>query len=141
MNANIPTKASAAWSPDNWLRFWSNPSAALAAERVPTVVAPDVFGVWPRSAEPVRGVTQYTQRIVDLLTLVPDLRLSLGERASDGAFVFLRWTARGTSPDGQSFEGIGVDRVRLRDGLVTENLIMSDLPIFEHLTRFASRAT
>jgi hypothetical protein len=33
-------------------------------------------------------------------------------------------------------KGIGTDRVRLRDGLVAESLIMSDLAVFEHLARF-----
>ena len=43
---------------------------------------------------------------------------------------------RGTGPDG-AFQAIGVDRVRLRYGLVAENLIVSDHPIFAVLARRA----
>ena len=69
--------------------------------------------------------------------MVPDLRLELGEHATSGEFVFLRWTARGTGPDGP-FEGIGTDRFRLREGLVAESLIMSDLAVFEPLARLVA---
>jgi SnoaL-like domain len=108
-------------------------------ERVPKVVTPDVVAVWPRIPEPVHGSGEYARRIVDLLTLAPDLRLELGEHATGGEFVFLRWSARGTGPDGP-FEGIGTDRFRLRGGLVAESLIMSDLAVFEHLARSVRRA-
>jgi hypothetical protein len=70
--------------------------------------------------------------------VVPDLRLELGEHAANGGFVFLRWTARGTGPDGP-FQGIGTDRFRLRDRLVAESPIMSGLPVFGALARFAER--
>ena len=111
------------WSVDGWLAFWSDPSAEVALKRVPTVVTPDVEAVWPRVPGRLRGTGEYAQRIVDLLALVPDLRLELGEHAASGGFVFLRWTDRGTGPDGP-FEGIGTDRLRLRGGLVAESLIM-----------------
>jgi SnoaL-like domain len=130
-----PAKSARGWSVEGWRAFWSAPSAEVALERVPTVVTPDVVAVWPRIPEPVRGSDEYARRIVDLLALVPDLRLELGEHATDGEFAFLRWSARGTGPDG-AFEGIGTDRFRLRDGLVAESLIMSDLAVFEHLARF-----
>jgi hypothetical protein len=58
------------------------------------------------------------------------------EHATNGEFVFLRWNGRGTGPDG-AFQAIGVDRVRLRDGLVAENLILSDHPIFAVLAKRA----
>ena len=125
------------WSIDGWVGFWANPSPDLALKRVPTVVTPDVEAVWPRIPGRLRGSGEYAQRIVDLLAVVPDLRLELGEHATNGDVVFLRWTARGTGPDGP-FEGIGTDRFRLRDGLVAESLIMSDLPVFEHLARLVT---
>jgi hypothetical protein len=124
------------WSVENWRGFWSNPSAEVALRRIPGIVAPEVVATWPRSTRQVRGPVEYAQRVVDLLALVPDLRLTLAEQARDGEFVFIRWVARGTGPDG-SFEGIGTDRIRLRDGLVVENLIMSDLAIFDALARRA----
>ena len=132
----MPAEARSAkgWSVDGWRAFWSAPSAEVALKRVPAVVTPDVEAVWPRVPGRLRGSADYARRIVDLLTVVPGLRLELGEHAADGGFVFLRWTARGTGPDGP-FEGIGTDRLRLRDGLVAESLIMSDLAVFGALAR------
>ena len=126
------------WSVDSWRAFWSAPSPEVALKRVPAVVTPDVEAVWPRVPGRLRGRGEYARRIVDLLAVVPDLRLELGEHAANGEFVFLRWTARGTGPDGP-FEGIGTDRIRLRGGLVAESLIMSDLPIFGALARVVER--
>jgi hypothetical protein len=131
------TKSTHGWSVDGWRAFWNAPSPEVALERVPTVVTPDVEAVWPRAPGRLRGSGEYVQRIVDLLAVVPDLRLELGEHAADGDVVFIRWAARGTGPDGP-FEGIGTDRLRLRNGLVAESLIMSDLPVFEALARFVA---
>ena len=131
---SVEAQAASGWSVDGWRAFWGAPSPELALKRVPTVVTPDVEAVWPRVPRRVRGSGEYAHRIVDLLAVVPDLRLELGEHAASGEFVFLRWSARGTGPDGP-FEGIGTDRFRLRDGLVAESLIMSDMPVFEHLAR------
>ena len=122
------------WSVDGWSAFWAAPTADVALKRVPTVVTPDVEAVWPRVPGRLRGRDEYARRIVDLLALVPDLRLELGEHAANGDVVFLRWTARGTGPDGR-FEGIVTDPFRLRGGLVAESLIMSDLPVFDGLAR------
>lgn len=122
------------WSVGGWIGFWSNPSAEVARARIPTVVAPDVTATWPRSLRQVHGAQEYAERVTTLLALVPDLRLELCEQARDGDVVFLRWAARGTGPDG-AFAGIGTDRIRLRDGLVTDNLIMSDMPVFRHLAK------
>lgn len=125
------------WSVDGWRAFWGDPSPDVAFKRVPTVVTPDVEAIWPRVPGRVRGRDEYARRIVDLLAVVPDLRLEVGEHAASGEFVFLRWAARGTGPGGP-FEGIGTDRFRLRGGLVAESLIMSDLPVFEHLARLVT---
>jgi hypothetical protein len=122
------------WTIDSWRRFWSNPSIEVARARIPTIVAPEVTATWPRSAREARGPEEYAARVVALLALVPDLRLALAEQAREGDGVFLRWTASGTGPDGP-FTGIGTDRIRLRDGLVVENLIMSDMPVFAALAR------
>ena len=122
------------WSVDGWRAFWGAPSVEVALKRVPTVVTPDVEAVWPRVSGRLWGSGEYARRVVDLLAVVPDLRLELGEHAASGDVVFLRWTARGTGPHGP-FEGIGTDRFRLRDGLVAESLIMSDLAVFGHLAR------
>ena len=134
---SVGTQAARGWSVDGWRGFWGDPSPEAALKRVPTVVTPDVEAVWPRIPGRLRGRDEYARRIVDLLAVVPDLRLELGEHALSGEFVFIRWIARGTGPDG-AFEGIGTDRFRLRDGLVAESLIMSDLPVFEALARLVA---
>ena len=90
---------------------------------------PDIAGYWPRTTRPVRGQQQYAQRIVDLLTFVPDFRAELIERATNGDVMFIRWIARGTGPNGP-FEAIGADRLLVPNGFVAENLILSDHPIF-----------
>jgi hypothetical protein len=130
----------AAWSVESWAAFWRAPDPDLARRRVPIVVTPDIVGYWPRSREPVRGATAYCQRILDLLTIVPDLRLQLEEHATNGDYVFIRWSGRGTGPDGP-FGFNGVDRIRLRDGRVVENRIISDHGLFAHLAAQADAAT
>jgi hypothetical protein len=92
------------------------------------------MGYWPRQPEPVRGVADYCQHIVDLLTMIPDARLKLEEHATNGEFVFARSSGFGTGPDG-AFEMNGLDRIRLRDGKVIENRIISDGSIFEHFAK------
>jgi hypothetical protein len=124
------------WSVGSWRTFWANPSAERALVRAPTVITDDVVGVWPHATRPVRGKQEYAQRIVALPSLIPDLHLDLMEHATNGEFVFLRWSGRGTGPDG-AFQAIGVDRVRLSDDLVAENLILSDHPIFAVLAKRA----
>jgi hypothetical protein len=121
------------FSVDHWAAFWANPHPDLAAH----VVTPDVIGHWPGDAEPVRGVTEYKRRIARILTRVPDLRLTVAEHASNGEFLFIRWIARGTG-GGRPFELSGVDRLRLRDGLVRENWVYYDPVRFESLVQGAS---
>lgn len=123
------------WSVESFAAFWTRPDPAL----VPRALTPDVAGYWPGSAEPVRGVEQYTQRIADLLALVPDFRLEVAEHAASGDCVFIRWIARGTTEDGR-FEFSGVDRVRTRDGLVAENMIFCSHPLVLRLAQSAASA-
>jgi hypothetical protein len=132
MNSKAEVPA-AGWSIESWIGFWNAPSIEIARSRVPLVCAPDIVGYWPRQA-PVRGRADYCQRIVDLLTMIPDARLKLEEHASNGEFVFARWSGSGTGPDGP-FEINGVDRMRVRSGIVIENRIISDGPIFEHFAK------
>jgi ketosteroid isomerase-like protein len=100
---------------EHWAALWANPHPELAAR----VVTPDVVGYCPGDTEPVRGVTQYKQRIARVVQRFPDLRLEVAEHASNGDFLFVRWIARCTGPEGRlTFSG--VDRIQLRDGLVKE---------------------
>jgi len=126
------------WSIDSWRGFWAKPDPETALRRIPTITAPEVEAVWPRSRHPVRGPKAYAGRVVDLLSLVPDMRLELKEHAASGDLHFIRWQARGTGPDG-AFEGIGCDRIALRGGLVVSNLVMSDMAIFERLEAMQDR--
>lgn len=127
--ANGRTAAAApVWSIDGFAAFWARPDA----RHVPRAVTTDVVGWWPGSTEPVRGVAAYTQRIADLLAMVPDFRLEVAEHAASGDFTFVRWIARGTADSGP-FEFSGVDRVRTRGGLVCENMIFADHPLLHAL--------
>jgi len=114
---------------EGWKAAWANPSPERVMTRIPLITTPNVAGYWPRTTRPVRGPKEYAQRIVDLLTFIPDFRAELVENATNGDVMFLRWVAIGTGPDGR-FEAVGVDRLIVPNGYVAENLILSDHPIF-----------
>lgn len=117
------------WSVDRFAQFWSAPSAA----DVPDLVTDDVTGWWPGADEPVRGVKTYTQALADILKLLPDMRLRVAEHATNGDVVFVRWIMSATGRKGP-FEISGIDRIRMRDGRVMENVIRFDSA---HLARLA----
>jgi hypothetical protein len=128
-----------AWSIANWTRFWANPDPDVARARIATVALPNVTAHWPYQNKTVRGIDEYRDYIIELLTLVPDLALTLEEHATDGNNSFLRWSAHGTGPDGP-IRCSGVDRVRTEGGKVIENRIFSDHCIFRTLAeRMAPR--
>lgn len=114
-------RAQLRFSVEHWAALWARPHPALAGR----VVTPDVVGYWPGDAGPVRGVTQYKQRIARVLEQVPDLRLEVAEHARNGEVLFIRWIGRGTGARGP-LEFSGVDRIWLRDGLVKEHRIYYD---------------
>lgn len=113
---------------EHWAALWANPHPALAAR----VVTPDVVGHWPGDVAPVRGVTQYRARVARLLDQVPDLRLDVAEHATNGDHLFIRWVARRAGAS-CPVELSGIDRIRLRDGLVREVLVYYDPALFEAL--------
>lgn len=117
------------WSVDRFAAFWSAPDAG----DVPALVTADVVGLWPGADEPVRGIEAYTQALRDLMALLPDIRLRVAEHAQNGEHVFVRWILRATGRKGV-FEISGIDRIRLRDGRVAENIIRFDA---DHLRRLA----
>jgi hypothetical protein len=116
----------AGFTADHFAAFWAQPDPA----RVAQAVTPDVLGFWPGRAEPVRGVDEYARAIGEVLAAVPDIRLDVLESAASGDLLFIRWRARGTGAAGP-FEMSGIDRIRLRDGLVAENVIVFDTAQFE----------
>jgi hypothetical protein len=117
------------FSVEGWKAAWADPSPERVRTRIPLIAAPDITGYWPRTTRPVRGPKDYAQRIVDLLTFIPDFRAELIEHATNGDVMFIRWIAKGTGPSGR-FEAVGADRLIVPNGYVAENLILSDHPIF-----------
>jgi hypothetical protein len=120
-----PPPSEVRFSVDHFAAFWDNPDPALVHQ----VVTDDVVGDWPGDPEPVRGVEAYTERIAEVLREIPDLRLEVAEHASNGPFMFIRWIAHGTGAAGP-IELTGIDRIRLRDGRVAENIIRYDTAAF-----------
>jgi hypothetical protein len=118
----------ARFTAQNFAQFWSNPDATLVRH----AVTPDVVGQWPGTSEAAVGTSAYADRIAKMLALIPDLRLEVLEHATNGDVLFIRWLARGTGANG-SFQMSGMDRIRLRDGLVAENVIVFDTALFEQL--------
>lgn len=119
------------WSIEGYQAFWANPDPSL----IKYVVTDDVLGDWPGDSEPVRGVGDYVSRIEEVLRRVPDLKLEVAEHAQNGDFVFIRWIAKGTGAEGKPFEFSGIDRLRLRDGRVAENIVRYDSALFDRVVR------
>jgi ketosteroid isomerase-like protein len=119
----------AGWTTDLFAEFWAAPDLKY----IPSIITDDVVGYWP-GGRTVRGAEQYMQALEELLTLVPDLRLEVPEHtmSGDGEFGFSRWVMHGTGARGP-FELVGMDRTRVRDGLVCENYVFFDLAQFEEL--------
>jgi SnoaL-like domain len=118
------------FSAEMFAAYWAAPDTSRGFD----ILADDIVGYWPGDPEPVRGVEAYTQKIIDLLTAAPDLKLDVVDSATvPGAaegeeLVFLHYVGRGTGPDGP-FEIRGIDRVRTRNGIVVENVIRYE-PVF-----------
>jgi SnoaL-like domain len=112
------------FSAEMFAAFWAAPDMSRGMD----ILADDIIGYWPGDPEPVRGFKAYTQKIADLLTAAPDLRLEVVDSATvpgsaDGEqLVFLHYIGHGTGPQGP-FEIRGIDRVRTRNGMVVENVI------------------
>jgi ketosteroid isomerase-like protein len=126
MAESSATAERAVWSVEGFQAFWSRPDPSL----VPAMLTEDVVGHWPGREEPVRAREDYMACITALLEAVPDVRLEVTEHAQGGDFVFIRWIMRASGEHGP-FELTGVDRVRLRDGRVAENVIVCDTAVFK----------
>lgn len=126
MTAQSTTPTRRRWSVDSFQRFWANPDATL----VSGVLTEDVVGHWPGIEEPVQGRARYTACIAALITALPGVRLEVAESAHDDEFTSVRWVMYAEGERGP-FQLSGIDRVRLRDGLVSENSIVFDTAAFE----------
>jgi len=124
------------WTIDAFRTFWAHPDPSqLPAIR--GVLTEDIVGYWPRPIGVVREPAPYLAVIGGILAAYPDFSLVAPEYAADGDFHFVRWVAQATGPDGR-FEANGCDRLRLRDGLVCENYVMSDHPFFARVMAAAA---
>jgi hypothetical protein len=90
----------------------------------------------------VRGRDAYINALEELLTRLPDLCLDVKEHtmSADGEFGFTRWVMRATGASGP-FELDGMDRTRVRDGLVCENYVFFDSAQFDALVSGAGAST
>lgn len=116
------------WSAGGFTRFWENPDPTL----VKFVVTRDVLGFWPRSVEPVEGPQAYAAAIGELIALAPNFRGRAIDHCTDKLGAFVRWEAEADVPIGPR-KITGIDRIFLRGGLVSENRIYSDHPMFDIL--------
>ena len=116
------------WSVEGFERFWSNPDRDLGV--VPAVLTQDVIGHWPGRDRAVRGIAEYTRCISDLVEALPGMYLTVAEHAGSGAFVFVHWVMHASGKHGP-FELTGIDRIRMRDGQISENVIVFDTAAFQ----------
>jgi hypothetical protein len=130
--ATAEPDANPGWNVEQFARFWANPDPELVRHGV----APDVVADWPGDPQPVRGAAAYADRIAQVLERVPDIRLDVAEHATNGEFIFIRWIGRGTGASGP-FELSGIDRIRVEQGLVKENIIRYDPGLFDTLVEGA----
>lgn len=116
------------WTPRLFAEFWKEPDVSF----VERIITADVVGIWP-GEQRVEGADVYLAVLEDLLAQLPDLRLEVHEQAMTGEFGFSRWTMHATAAAGP-FTMSGMDRTRVRDGLVCENFIFFDTAQFARLT-------
>jgi ketosteroid isomerase-like protein len=119
----------AGWTTELFSEFWAAPDLKW----IPSIITDDVVGYWP-GGRIVRGKPEYMQALEELLALLPDLRLEVPEHtmSADGEFGFSRWVMHATGAQGP-FELDGMDRTRVRDGLVCENYSFFDSAQFQRL--------
>jgi hypothetical protein len=115
------------WSVEHFARFWAAPDPAL----VPPMLTDDVVGYWP-GGHVVRGVQEYTESLAEVLRQIPGIRLEVAEHATNGEFTFVRWIMHASGAAGP-FQMTGIDRIRLRQGRVAENVIRFDRAELEEL--------
>jgi ketosteroid isomerase-like protein len=127
--ARLEELSAAGWTTDLFAEFWTAPDLNW----VPSIITEDVVGYWP-GGRTVRGKAEYVQALEELLVLVPDVRLEVLEHtmSADGEFGFSRWVMHATGASGP-FELDGMDRTRVRDGLVCENYVCFDSAQFQKL--------
>lgn len=108
------------WTPELFAQYWSAPTVRYLHE----MVTDDVVGHWP-GAGTVEGPRAYIAALEQLMTALPDLRLTVHDSAVNGGVAFVRWVMHATGVNGP-FTLNGVDCVHTRDGRVCANYINFD---------------
>jgi SnoaL-like domain len=127
--ARLEELFAAGWTTELFSEFWAAPDLRW----IPSIITDDVVGYWP-GGRIVRGRMEYMQALEELVELLPDIRLEVPEHtmSADGEFGFSRWVMHATGAEGP-FELDGMDRTRVRDGLVCENYAFFDSGQFQRL--------
>ena len=117
----------AGWTTELFAEFWAAPDLTW----IPSIITDDVVGYWP-GGRTVRGKAAYVRALEELVALLPDIRLEVPEHtmSADGELGFSRWVMHATGANGP-FEMDGMDRTRVRDGLVCENYVFFDSVQFQ----------
>jgi predicted ester cyclase/ketosteroid isomerase-like protein len=125
--AQLKKMFAAGWTTELFAEFWKAPDLKY----IPSIITDDVVGFWP-GERVVRGRDEYMRALEELLALLPDIRLEVKEHtmSADGEFGFTRWVMHATGANG-AFELDGMDRTRVRDGLVCENYVFFDPAQFQ----------
>ncbi|HTJ36044.1 MAG TPA: nuclear transport factor 2 family protein [Dactylosporangium sp.] len=106
---------------DRWAAFWSAPDPA----RVGDLAAPGIELRYPGLPEPLRGLEAWQNRVASIVERFPDVRLTVTGHATAGELCFVSWRGTATS-GGHPISWEGIDRMRLRDGLVVDSLVAFD---------------
>ncbi|MGC9668645.1 nuclear transport factor 2 family protein [Planosporangium sp. 12N6] len=106
---------------ERWTAAWASPTP----EKIRTLTDPDIVLTWPGLAEPIRGADAWVNRVAGTLDRFPDLRLEVTGHAQRDDLLFISWRAHATV-GGAATEWQGVDRMRMRNGVVVESLVAFD---------------
>jgi predicted SnoaL-like aldol condensation-catalyzing enzyme len=119
------------WTIDAFSGFWADPTLHRA-RGVRLIITDDIVGHWPRNIGTVRGAENYMHVIEAVVRCTPRVALRVEDYASDGDITFVHWAANATI-DGMTEEFHGCDRMRVVDGIVTENYIFCDNAWFDRV--------
>ena len=120
--SKLPGEREAGWTTGLAAEFWKAPDL----RHIASIITDDVVGHWP-GVSVVRGRRAYMKALEELLAVLPGLWLDVKEHttSADGDFGFTRWVMHATGADG-AFELDGMERARVRDGLVCETYVFFD---------------
>jgi SnoaL-like protein len=106
---------------DQWAAAWDSPTP----DKVRSLTDPDIVLTYPGLPEPIRGVDAWAARVAGMLERFPDLRLEITDHAQRDDMVFISWRGHATV-GGVSIEWEGIDRMRMRNGVVVKSLVAFD---------------